>query len=136
MSNKSLETVKDYITFFTTQKSYSIKEEKWYTMMKQNVRLRLAELERHLLTMFTDLVPEFQYFDVDEDELILHAPTTKGGQTEFLMGYDVIDRSDPITYDSIKVELLKNEKMFSYGGLLNRYELTLIDIGEQVLNCV
>ena len=75
-------------------------------MMKQNVRLRLAELERHLLTMFTDLVPEFQYFDIDEDELILHAPTTKGGQTEFLMSYDVIERYDPITYDSIKLELL------------------------------
>lgn len=105
-------------------------------MMKQNVRLRLAEVERHLLTMFPDLVPEFQYVDVDEDELILHAPTTKGGQTEFLMGYDVIESYDPITYDSIKVELLKNEKMFSYGGSLKRYELTLIDIGEQVLKCV
>ena len=36
-------------------------------MMKQNVRLRLAELERHLLTMFTDLVPESQYVDDDEE---------------------------------------------------------------------
>lgn len=105
-------------------------------MMKQNVRLRLAELERHLLKMFPDLVPEFQYADDDEDELILYAPTIKCGQTEFLLGYGVIESYDPITYDSIKVELLHNEKMFSYGGSLNRYKLTLIDIGKQVLESV
>ena len=106
-------------------------------MMKQNVRLRLAELERHLLTMFTDLVPEFQYVDDCEDVLILYAPTIKCGQTEFLMGYDVIESYCPITYDSIKVELLHhNEEKSPYGGSFNRYKLTLIDIGKQVLESV
>lgn len=106
-------------------------------MMKQNVRLRLTELERHLLTMFTDLVPEFQLANSEEDKILLYTSTDNNGYAEFLISYDIIDSNEPITIDSIKLELMySNTNVSSGSASKRRYKLTIPTIGEKVLESI
>ena len=106
-------------------------------MFKNNIRLRLSEIERSLLKIIPELSPEFQISDSNEDKLLLYTSTDNNGYAEFLISYDVMNSNIPITIDSIKLELMYSNANVSSGyASRRRYKLTIITVGEEVLENV